>query len=320
MEVLVIGSGAVGGLIGARLIENGHQVAFLTRETRAEQLVIKGLVLSSAFGRFRRPVVALVTGEVVERVDLVIIAVRACEYESALALAGPALGPDTIILPVIEGVQHLEVPPADPALRIIGAVFEGRVSLDADGILSQRPPAAELYIGALRSEDREVAVQLAGTLTGRGLKALPSPEIRALAWERFGYLAGGIATSVLMGQPLRDAVRFAGGTNFFADLLADGARIGTAAGFAPNMRRARAYERAFLLDGRPVAVPPDIQNGGRAADEGTFILGEMVAIARRHGVRSFLLEKAWTRLTRPDPLDAVAVEVNEADEAIVPEE
>ena len=73
---------------------------------RKRQLLTTGLMLASPFGRFRRPVAAISSDEPVGIHDVVIVAVRAQNYETALKLAATAIGPETAVAPVIEGADH----------------------------------------------------------------------------------------------------------------------------------------------------------------------------------------------------------------------
>ena len=53
MKILVVGAGATGGYFGARLAQAGHEVAFLVREGRAQQLAEEGLVIKGFNDSFR---------------------------------------------------------------------------------------------------------------------------------------------------------------------------------------------------------------------------------------------------------------------------
>lgn len=311
MKVLVIGSGASGALIGARLIERKADVTFVVRPERKLQLVTTGLQLRSQFGRFRKPVQAITPDEIHEQADLIIVTVRAQDFEIALELAAPAIGPHTIVLPIAEGVRPIEVALENRSPRVIVGVLEARLLLDADGIASQRPPASELAIGALHPRDEPMAHELARLLNGRGLHSTYCPRIQCKAWERFAFMAGAAATSVLMRRPLRDALRFAHGAGTLAAALQEAFQVGVAAGYAPDQIAVRAYEKSFLLEGRPVQPPSLISAGGRAGDEATCLLGEMVCIARRARVNARTFSTAWRILTRPTEIDLSAEDVSE---------
>ncbi len=299
MNILVIGSGAVGGFVGSRLIENGADVTFLVGDRRKVHLLTRGLCLSSPFGRFRRVVTAITSDEIKNTFDIVIVAVRAQEYDRAIELTASAVGPSTAIIPIIEGVAPLLPRTTDGLPVTIPTVLEARVSIDADGILFQRPPHAELHVGAAHDRHAATIAELSHLLAGRGLRVIQSDRIRSVAWERFAFVASAIALSVLTDRPPRDAVRFPYGPDIFRRLLKEATRIGEATGFAPDPTRVRGYGRAMFLDGRPVQPPPLIADAGRGGNEAGYLLAELIALGRRARVPTFEFAKAWEIATKP---------------------
>jgi 2-dehydropantoate 2-reductase len=307
MKILMVGSGTAGGLLGARLLENKADVSFLVRRERKLQLMTRGLHLRSQYGQFRKPVHAIAADEIQNTFDLVVVAVRSHEIEQAMDLAAPAIGPDTVVMPVVEGVRHLEIGALPSAPFVIGAVLEARMLMDADAVLAQRPPAAELTIGALNKSDDKIAEIMVELFSGRGIKTFLDENIRAKASERFAFVAAAIATAYLMGRPLQDALRMAYSNGVFERLLAEGFDVGVAAGYAPKQLQVKDYARAFRMVGRPVQVPARIGDPGRAGDECVFLLSEMIALARAARVRVPTFESAWRRLTRPEQIEATAI-------------
>lgn len=101
-----------------------------------------------------------------------------------------------------------------------------------------------------------------------------------------------------MRRPLRDALRFAYAAGFLANGLREGHRIGEAAGFAPDLVKVRAYDKAFALEGVPVQAPARFTDGGRSGAEAAFLLGEMISIGKRVGVHPITLRMAWKDISR----------------------
>jgi 2-dehydropantoate 2-reductase len=247
MKVLIAGSGATGGFLGSRLIERSESnVTFVVRHSRKVQLLTRGLHLRSQFGQFRRPVHAITLDEIGGTFDIVVAAVRSQELDAVINRLAPVFGPQTIFMPVVEGISHLEPNALASRQRTISAVLEARLLLDADQILSQRPPVAELTIGTVTDGDGSMAADLVKMFAGRGLKTILSDSIRSKAFERFAFVSAGIATSHLMGRPLRDAIRFAYGMGNLDGLLKEAFEVGLAAGFAPEELRVKAYSKAFI--------------------------------------------------------------------------
>src|SRR5579875_582170 len=111
MRTLVIGAGATGGFYGGRIAQLGRDVTFLVRRRRADQLR-KGLQIVSPLGDATVPVKLLSADELRERpqpFDLIFLATKAYSLEQAIEDLAPAVGPETTILPVLNGIRHLEM-------------------------------------------------------------------------------------------------------------------------------------------------------------------------------------------------------------------
>src|SRR5690349_7042042 len=108
MRVLVVGAGALGGYFGGRLLEAGRDVTFLVRPHRAEQISRHGLRIDSLHGNADLHPRLLLTGEASNPFDLVLLAVKSYSLSAAMDDLAPAVGPATAILPVINGMHHLD--------------------------------------------------------------------------------------------------------------------------------------------------------------------------------------------------------------------
>jgi 2-dehydropantoate 2-reductase len=111
MKILVLGAGALGGYYGSRLIQAGGDVTFLVRAKRAERLKQEGLVVESPLGNFKGPVRTVLTEQAKPEYDLVLLTSKAYDLESALLSLEPAIGKETVILPLMNGLwvyDHLD--------------------------------------------------------------------------------------------------------------------------------------------------------------------------------------------------------------------
>src|SRR5690348_190561 len=116
MRILVVGAGALGGYFGARLAEAGRDVTFLVRPKRAEQLAHGGLFVLSPKGDVHLPTPKLVTestlkereGSAGQPFDLVLLGCKAFDLDSAMASFAPAMGPGSVVLPLLNGMGHIE--------------------------------------------------------------------------------------------------------------------------------------------------------------------------------------------------------------------
>src|SRR5436305_546861 len=110
MRILVVGAGAIGGYFGGRLAQAGCDVTFLVRETRAAELAAAGLVIKSPRGdvTLKNPP-AVRAEKLAEQFDVVLLSCKAFDLDDAIKSFAPAVGPNTAILPLLNGMKHLDV-------------------------------------------------------------------------------------------------------------------------------------------------------------------------------------------------------------------
>src|ERR1700693_3377073 len=109
MRILVVGAGAVGGYFGGRLLRAGRDVTFLVRPRRAAELAKHGLTIRSPVGDFHRASPPFVMLEnLAEPFDLVLLSCKAYDLDGAMTSFAKAVGPATAILPLLNGMQHLD--------------------------------------------------------------------------------------------------------------------------------------------------------------------------------------------------------------------
>ena len=110
MRILVVGAGAIGGYFGGRLLEAGRDVTFLVRQRRAAELAKSGLVIKSAAGNLALPSPPMVLAERLSAsFDLILLSCKAYDLDGAIASFAPAVGPGTAILPLLNGMRHLDI-------------------------------------------------------------------------------------------------------------------------------------------------------------------------------------------------------------------
>ncbi len=290
---LIVGAGAVGSYVAARLHEKGADVTLLTR--RAELVTLRGLRLASPLGRFRHPVPAIVTTTGRPPVDVVLLCCRANVLTEAVSEAIAVCGPHTIVVSLADGGPHREtLERLLPQTRVIEGMFEARLRLDADGIVSHRLPEARITIGT-RGPDDIVAAMIARALNGRGLVAATSDNMDSLVWARTIYLAAGIGAAALTGRPFRDALRFLPGKSHFLDLMADGREIAAANGVTVDRRQTWAYRHAPFLEASPVSAPARSTDPGGAGLEALHILARMARQTHERSAFMTALEAATER-------------------------
>ena len=110
MRILVVGAGAIGGYFGGRLLQAGNDVTFLVRPKRASELASAGLVIKSSAGDVTLKGPPTVQADkLAETFDVVLLSCKAFDLEDAIKSFAPAVGPNTAIIPLLNGMLHLDV-------------------------------------------------------------------------------------------------------------------------------------------------------------------------------------------------------------------
>jgi len=110
MKILVVGAGAGGGCFGGRLGQAGGDITFLVRSKRAEQIEAQGLqILSPTHGDFAVRPKAKTAAQIVSPYDVILLSVKSYGLTAAIDDFAPAVGPGTVIIPVLNGMRHIDM-------------------------------------------------------------------------------------------------------------------------------------------------------------------------------------------------------------------
>src|SRR6202035_886961 len=107
---LVVGAGAIGGYFGGRMLAAGGDVTFLVRPRRAAEMADAGLVIKSPHGDVTLKNPPVVQADTLsETFDVVLLSCKAFDLDDAIKSFAPAVGPQTAIIPLLNGMLHLDV-------------------------------------------------------------------------------------------------------------------------------------------------------------------------------------------------------------------
>ena len=139
MQILVVGAGAVGGYFGGRLLQANRDVTFLVRAKRAEEMNKHGLQILSPHGNVKLQPKLISASQLSKPFDLLLLGVKSYALSDAMNDFASAVGPDTMILPVLNGMRHVDLlTQRFGAAAVIGGTCHVVAEVDGDGRLGSR--------------------------------------------------------------------------------------------------------------------------------------------------------------------------------------
>ena len=298
MRFLVVGAGATGGYFGGRLAQAGRDVTFLVRPGRAAQLRSAGLQIRSPSGDATITPKLAAAGAIGGTYDMVLLSVKAFALDSAMDDLAPAVGPGTVILPVLNGMRHMDVL-ADRfgAGAVVGCACKIAAQLDADGSVVELSNFHELSYGEMDGTPSDRMQALDAQMQGAGFDAKLTPMIAREMWEKWILLSALGSIGALMRGTVGEVAAAPGGTAFVHALLGEIVSTVRAVGVPPS-EPFLAYARNFLTSpgsAMTSSMYRDLQAGSRI--EADQIVGDMVARAQRAGVATPLLAASYVNLS-----------------------
>ncbi|MFI7599570.1 ketopantoate reductase family protein [Actinoplanes sp. NPDC049681] len=298
MRTLVVGAGATGGYFGGLLAEAGRDITFLVRPRRAATLAERGLRIQAP-GDERVIRVRTVTADALDGpYDLVVLAVKSYGLDQAVADIGPAVGPETVIVPLLNGVRHIDtLTAAFGAERVYGGVCMIASTLTEEGDVVRMTGLHRLAYGPLDGGGGDRLDAVAQALSGAEFESQPSAQIVQEMWEKWVFLASLGVVTTLMRATVADVTAAPGGVAFAGAVAEEAIAVASAAGH-PSRESAQAFLRTSLTT-RDVPLTSSMYRDmvAGAPVEADAIVGDLVAYAERHGVAVPLISAAWTNLS-----------------------
>jgi 2-dehydropantoate 2-reductase len=300
MKVLVLGAGAVGGYFGGRLAQSGADVTFLVRPARAQKLAQAGLAIKSPLGDANFAVRTVLQEAVRPDYDLVILSCKAYDLEDAIAALGGAMGPDTLVLPLLNGMAQLaRLEQAYGKARVLGGTCYIASTLDADGSILHLGKFQGITCGARPGNHAHAAAllqALAQAYARVPLECKLSADIEQDMWEKYVLLASLAAMTCLMRASVGEILEAADGEALMRETLSACVATAAAAGHAPRAESLQRTEGMLFARGSAftASMLRDMESGGRV--EADHIVGDMLRRARKAGVDARLLATAYCHL------------------------
>jgi 2-dehydropantoate 2-reductase len=303
VKTLVVGVGALGGVIAARLEASGAPVRLATRDAAAAgQLAAAGLRLQGIGGAvaIRAPDVApLDAYRPGDAFDLVVLATKARDALAAADQVAALLAPGGTLLPIQNGAVPRLLAERLGADRVLGGLSNLGATWLAPGVYEQRN-AGHLLVGELAGGESERARRVAAWL-GRGVPVRTTPNVDGAIWSKLLLNCSVTTLGAVAGRTMREYVGSPEGREAFDRAYDEALAVALASGARPERMlvepvppgwsgrslpsEAREAWRAGVLAGYGDVKPSMLQDLERGRPtEIDFINGHVVALGRRLAV------------------------------------
>ncbi len=280
MRILVVGAGAIGGYFGGRLLQAGRDVTFLVRPKRAAELAEAGLVIKSPLGDVTLKNPPTVQADTVkENFDVVLLSCKAFDLDDAIKSFAPAVGPQTVVIPLLNGMKHLDV--LDEKFgreRVLGGLCGIAAMLDEHRHVVQLAPVFQSLSfgerdGALSNRVRTIAE----TFSAANIGSQASETIMQDMWEKWVLLTTLASSTSLMRAPVGYILASPGGRDFILGVRDECGGVATASGYAPRAAFLERITGMLTTEGSPLTASMfrDIKAG--APVEADHVIGDLIA-------------------------------------------
>jgi 2-dehydropantoate 2-reductase len=299
MRILVVGAGAIGGFFGGRLLQAGCDVTFLVRPRRAAELADAGLVIKSPNGDVTLKNPATVQADrLTEQFDVVLLSCKAFDLDDAIKSFAPAVGPQTAIIPLLNGMRHIDVLAGKFGKdRVLGGQCGIAATLDEHRHVVQLTPVFQsLTFGELSGSISSRVRAIAETFAPGNIGSQASENIMQEMWEKWVLLATLASSTSLMRAPVGHILAAPGGREFMLGVRDECSAVAKAADHAPRDAFVARITGMMTTEGSPLTASMyrDIKAG--APIEADHIVGDMIERADAAKVPVPRLRTAYTHL------------------------
>lgn len=299
MRILVVGAGAVGGYFGGRLVQAGRDVTFLVRPNRAAQLESAGLrIVSPTHGDLLVRPKAISAAEIAAPYDAILLSVKSYSLDAAMTDFGPAVGPETMVVPVLNGMRHMDVLAAKfRPEHVVGGVCIVATEVDAQGQIVQLADFQSLSYGELDGKETPLITALHGAFSGAGFESAISSDILREMWQKWVLLATLGAITCLLHGNVGEIATAPGGAELSPAALAECVRISAACGYQLPDKFLEEKKAQLSAAGSTLtsSMYRDLQK--QAPVEADTIAGALVERGHQHQIAAPILHAAQISLS-----------------------
>jgi len=206
MHIAVFGAGGIGGYLGARLADAGHEVDLLARGSHLEALRTDGLRVESVTGDTAADLPATDDPADIGPVDAVLFCVKSHDTRSAAATLDPLLGDDTAVVSFQNGVENERWLAEEVGERhVVGGVAYILSTIREPGVVEHTGGPARFVYGELDGERTDRIERLDAALRAcDGVEAVLADDIEVELWRKFAFICAHSGMTAATRLPVGD--------------------------------------------------------------------------------------------------------------------
>ena len=297
MRMLMVGAGGIGGYFGARLLEKGEDVTFLVREGRKQKIEEQGLRVKSRHGDLHLQPALLTKTMQAEPFDLVLLSTKAYQLEQAIEDIRPFVGEQTMILPLLNGIAHIEqLVSAFGEEAVLGGLCFIETTIGEDGSIVQTSPIHQLVYGERGGKRTQRIEQLKTHFDGTQAEFVLSDNIDQDMWHKYMFITAMSGITSLMESPIGPIRKLSSGQSAIQSLLEELEAVMTAiaAPVKTGIAAIQFDKMNSMDDNMKSSMQRDMEKGqGIEADH---LQGHLIEKAQQAEIAVPVLETVYTKL------------------------
>ena len=191
MNIVIYGTGGVGGYFGVRLAQAGNAVTFIARGKHLEAIQKNGLQLKSPKGDYLVfPAKATANISEVTDIDLILVCVKAWQLEAAAKEIKPILNEKTMVISLLNGVNNEQVlGTIIDKKHILGALCKVVSKIEDYGIINHISFEPTIVFGELDNVKTERVFLLEKLFLNAGITTKLAENIQTEIWSKFLFIS-----------------------------------------------------------------------------------------------------------------------------------
>ena len=254
MKIIVMGAGGVGGYFGARLAAAGHEVGFVARGRHLDAIRRSGLRVVSRHGDIHLDGVAASDDpREFGPADTVLLAVKAHDCAAAADALAPALGPETGVIPLLNGIEHIAMLQERLGTgHVLGGVANISALIESPGVIRHFDLLHILRVGEMDDRPSERVAAFRAACTGAGFDCPVPGSIERELWQKMVMICTLAGANCLTRLPLGACRGVPATRAMMEDLVAE--TVAVARGHGVDLPQDQAERSLALLDTLPAEM------------------------------------------------------------------